>query len=65
MSDVAKTAIKQLLSRPKSLTTDGGSVSEIDISQAIAADKHLAKDEVKNSRRMGIRMGILRAPRQF
>lgn len=65
MTDTAKNVIKELISKPKSLTTDGGTVTEVDISQVIAADKHMAKEEAKNSPRMGIRVGVLRGPRQF
>lgn len=59
--------IKSLVETPRFVQTDGGSVTQISVGEAIAADKHLAKKETasKKTSFMGLRVGILRGPGHF
>lgn len=70
MTDTNKTPdeiVSDLVNKPRSLTTDGGTVAEISIQDAIAADEHLAKKAAVSAKpkNMGIRIGILRGPGHF
>jgi len=61
----AETTISNLLDKSRSLTVDGVTKTNIAIQDAIAADKHLAKKTAATSSRMGLRMGVFRAPGHY
>ena len=70
MSEIEDT-IKDLAQKPKSVETDGGTVVEVGVQSAIAADEYLAKKTASEAtgsaapKRMGFRMGVLRGPGHF
>ena len=59
--------IEDLVNQPRNVSTDGGSVTNISVQDAIEADKYLRKKAAGsvNSRGMGVRLGILCGPRHF
>ncbi|HOE37290.1 MAG: hypothetical protein WBK37_00110 [Kiritimatiellia bacterium] len=59
--------IEDLVNQPRNVSTDGGSVTNISVQDAIEADKYLRKKAAGsvNSRGMGVRLGILRGPGHF
>ena len=59
--------IEDLVNQPRNVSTDGGSVTNISVQDAIEADKYLQKKaaESAKSRGMGVRLGILRGPGHF
>lgn len=59
--------IEDLVNQPRNVSTDGGSVTNISVQDAIEADKYLRKKaaESAKSRGMGVRLGILRGPGHF
>ena len=59
--------IEDLVNQPRNVSTDGGSVTNISVQDAIEADKYLRKKAAGSakSRGMGVRLGILRGPGHF
>jgi len=59
--------IEEATGTAQSMSIDGMSKSSRSIPDLIAADKHLAARDAASARpaRMGIRMGVLRAPEHF
>jgi len=62
-----KEKIREATGESQSTSVDGMSVSQRRISELIEADKYLAETEAATNHpaRMGLRMGVLRAPGHF
>jgi hypothetical protein len=62
-----KEKIREATGESQSTSVDGMSVSQRRISELIEADKYLAETEAATGKpkRMGLRMGVLRAPGHF
>ena len=59
------TAIDTLLDNPKSVSSPSGSVTNISIPEAIAADKHIARKAITANPFFGIKRAIARGPRHY
>jgi len=59
--------IEELADKPRNVSSDAGSVGQHSLQDLIAADKYLAQktSATANPKRMGIRMGVLRAPEHY
>ena len=60
-----ETVIENLSENPKAVTSPSGSVTQIAISEAIAADNHLAKKNMTTSMFTGLRRAVARGPRHY
>ena len=59
--------IEELVDKPRNVSSDAGSIGQHSIPDLIEADKYLARKAsvAANPKRMGIRMGVLRAPEHY
>jgi hypothetical protein len=65
MAKSSQEIIDELLNKPKSVSSDAGSVTRVSVHDVIAADKHAAKKAAPAGSRLGLRMGVFRAPEHF
>lgn len=57
--------IETLVNQPRAVSTDGGSVTNINIQDAIEADKYLEKKKSSAAGGFGFRIGVIRGPGHF
>ena len=65
--DTIQTEIVDQAVNPESVSSDAGSVSNRPLDELIEADKYLTSKEAASTqtKRMGFRLGIFRAPGQY
>ena len=63
----AVSKVEELLNEPASVSDDAGSVQNIRIQDAIAAEEHLARKAASTAKnaRFGFGVAVLRGPRQY
>lgn len=64
-SKITAEKIAENASAPSSVTVDGQTVTQHNLKDQIAADKHLAAKKAAGSKTMGIRLGRYKAPSQY
>jgi hypothetical protein len=57
--------IDDLLTKPKQVSSDAGSVTNVSVYEVIAADKHARKKAATSSSGMGLRFGRFTPPEHF
>ena len=66
MSDIDD-RIDEIINKPKSASSESGSVTEVSVDDLIKADMHASRKAAVTSRpkRMGLRMGRFTSPEQY